>query len=274
MDNIMIFENKQVEVFELNGQVLFNPYDVGNCLDLTDSSVRMAIKEMNMKQVVKLKNSDVNSIDIRKLNNAGENFLTESGVYKLIFKSRKPNAEKFQDWVTDEVLPSIRKHGGYLTPQKIEEALLNPDTLIQLATTLKEEQEKNAKLTLINKQQEQQIKELQPKATYYDLILQCKDLLSITQIAKDYGKGGAWLNQKLNELGIQYKHRETWLLYAKYADKGYTSSRTREYPDSKGVIHSRLHTYWTQKGRLFIYEQLKGVNILPLIEKENIKDVI
>ena len=111
MDNIMIFENKQVEVFELNGQVLFNPYDVGNCLDLTDSSVRMAIKEMNMKQVVKLKNSDVNSIDIRKLNNAGENFLTESGVYKLIFKSRKPNAEKFQDWVTGEVLPSIRKHG-------------------------------------------------------------------------------------------------------------------------------------------------------------------
>ena len=129
-------------------------------------------------------------------------------------------------------------------------------------------------LTLANKQQEQIINELQPKATYYDLILQCKDLLSITQIAKDYGMSETQLNKKLNELGIQYKHRETWLLYAKYADKGYTSSRTREYPDSKGVIHSRLHTYWTQKGRLFIYEQLKGVNILPLIEKENIKDVI
>ena len=129
-------------------------------------------------------------------------------------------------------------------------------------------------LTLINKQQEQQIKELQPKATYYDLILQCKDLLSITQIAKDYGMSGTQLNKKLNELGIQYKHRETWLLYAKYADKGYTSSTTHDYPDSKGVIHSRLHTYWTQKGRLFIYEQLKRINILPLIEKENIKDVI
>ena len=129
-------------------------------------------------------------------------------------------------------------------------------------------------LTLVNKQQEQIINELQPKATYYDLILQCPDLLSVTQIAKDYGKGGAWLNQKLNELGIQYKHRETWLLYAKYADKGYTSSTTHDYPDSKGVIHSRLHTYWTQKGRLFIYEQLKRINILPLIEKENIKDVI
>ena len=129
-------------------------------------------------------------------------------------------------------------------------------------------------LTLVNKQQEQQINELQPKATYYDLILQCKDLLSITQIAKDYGMSGTQLNKKLNELGIQYKHRETWLLYAKYADKGYTSSTTHDYPDSKGVIHSRLHTYWTQKGRLFIYEQLKRINILPLIEKENIKDVI
>ena len=129
-------------------------------------------------------------------------------------------------------------------------------------------------LTLVNKQQEQQINELQPKATYYDLILQCKDLLSITQIAKDYGMSGTQLNKKLNELGIQYKHRETWLLYAKYADKGYTSSTTHDYPDSKGVIHSRLHTYWTQRGRLFIYEQLKRINILPLIEKENIKDVI
>ena len=129
-------------------------------------------------------------------------------------------------------------------------------------------------LTLVNKQQEQIINELQPKATYYDLILQCKDLLSITQIAKDYGMSGTQLNKKLNELGIQYKHRETWLLYAKYADKGYTSSTTHDYPDSKGVIHSRLHTYWTQKGRLFIYEQLKRINILPLIEKENIKDVI
>ena len=268
MQNIMIFENNQVEVFELNGQVLFNPYDVGRCLELTESAVRMAIKEMNERQVIKLTNSDVNNIDTRKLNNAGENFLTESGVYKLIFKSRKPNAEKFQDWVTDEVLPSIRKTGAYLTPQKIEEVLLNPDTIIKLATDLKEEQEKNKTLTLINKQQNQIINELQPKATYYDLILQCPDLLSITQIAKDFGMSGTTLNKKLNELGIQYKHRDTWLLYAKYADKGYTQSTTHDYPDSKGIMHSRLQTNWTQKGRLFIYEKLKRVGILPTMEKK------
>ena len=114
MNNLMIFENKQVEIFEFNGQVLFNPYHCGECLELGESAVRMAISKMNEKQAIKLKNSDVKDTDIRKLNNAGENFLTESGVYKLIFKSHKEEAEKFQDWVTDEVLPTMRKTGGYL----------------------------------------------------------------------------------------------------------------------------------------------------------------
>ena len=113
MNSLMIFEGKEVEVFELNGQVLFNPYHCGECLNLGESAVRMAIKKMNQNQVVKLKNPDVKDIDIRKLNNAGENFLTESGVYKLIFKSRKEEAERFQDWVTDEVLPTLRKTGSY-----------------------------------------------------------------------------------------------------------------------------------------------------------------
>ena len=110
-----IFENKEVEVFEFEGKVLFNPRHVGECLNLTDSAVRKSIANMNNKQVVKLKNLDVKDVPIRKLNNAGENFLTESGVYKLIFKSDKKEAEKFQDWVTDEVLPEIRKTGGYIT---------------------------------------------------------------------------------------------------------------------------------------------------------------
>ena len=155
---------------------------------------------------------------------------------------------------------------------QVEKEYNSPEKIMARALNIANKQLET--LTLVNKQQEQQIKELQPKATYYDLILQCPDLLSVTQIAKDYGKGGAWLNKKLNELGIQYKHRDTWLLYSKYADKGYTSSTTHDYADSKGDIHSRLHTYWTQKGRLFIYEQLKRINILPLIEKENIKEVI
>lgn len=114
MNNLMVFENKQVEVFEINGQVLFNPYHCGKCLDISPEGVRKAITRMNSNQVIKLKNSDVTDSNIRKLNNAGENFLTESGVYKLIFKSKKKEAERFQDWVTNDVLPTIRKTGGYV----------------------------------------------------------------------------------------------------------------------------------------------------------------
>lgn len=113
MNDLMIFEDHEVEVFEFEGQVLFNPYHVGECLELAESSVRNYLAKMNSKQAVLLKNSDVQNRDIRKLNNAGEKLLTESGVYKLVFKSHKPNAEKFTDWIADEVLPALRKTGHY-----------------------------------------------------------------------------------------------------------------------------------------------------------------
>ena len=113
MKDLMIFEGNEVEVFEYNGDILFNPYHVGKCLDLSESRVRDYLSKMNDKQAVLLKNSDVYKTDIRKLNNAGEKFLKEAGVYKLIFKSHKENAERFQDWVFDEVLPTIRQTGEY-----------------------------------------------------------------------------------------------------------------------------------------------------------------
>ena len=128
MNELMIFEGHEVEVFEFNGQVLFNPYHVGECLEISPEGVRKAITRMNDKQVVKLTNSavskadsrisDVTKSNIRKLNNAGENFLTESGVYKLVFKSHKPNAEKFTNWIADEVLPTLRKTGSYEMPKQ------------------------------------------------------------------------------------------------------------------------------------------------------------
>ena len=113
MNDLMIFEDHEVEVFEFEGQVLFNPYHVGECLELAESSVRNYLAKMNSKQAVLLKNSDVQNRDIRKLNNAGEKLLTESGVYKLVFKSHKPTAEKFTDWIADEVLPALRQTGHY-----------------------------------------------------------------------------------------------------------------------------------------------------------------
>ena len=122
-DLLFNFEGHEVEVINFNGQPLFNPKDVAECLDIID--VKSVIRNFNQNQVIKLTNkmiSDFNLTGIRQLHNTGENFLTESGVYKIIFKSRKPNAEKFQDWVTDEVLPRIRQYGAYIpgnTPEQI-----------------------------------------------------------------------------------------------------------------------------------------------------------
>ena len=116
MQNLMVFEGHDVEVFELNGQVLFNPYHVAEILDI--KNVRDNIARMNAKQVVKLTNSKVGKTGFRKLHNTGENFLTESGVYKLVFKSHKPNAEAFTDWIADEVLPTLRKTGSYEMPKQ------------------------------------------------------------------------------------------------------------------------------------------------------------
>lgn len=116
-NNLMVFEGHNVEIFEWEGKVLFNPKHVAECLEIKD--VNSSIRNFNEKQVIKLTNLDVHDMHIRKLNNRGESFLTESGVYKLIFKSHKEEAEKFQDWVTDEVLPSIRKTGGYVNNDEL-----------------------------------------------------------------------------------------------------------------------------------------------------------
>ena len=119
----MCFENNEVEIVVYNDKVLFNPYHVGECLGISKSNVRNYVQQMNKNQVVALRNSNVRNMDIRKLPNRGQNFITKSGVYKLIFKSRNPNAEKFQDWVTDIVLPQVEKTGAYIQPQRESEAI-------------------------------------------------------------------------------------------------------------------------------------------------------
>ena len=151
----------------------------------------------------------------------------------------------------------------------VEKKWNSPEIIMKRALEIASKQVEN--LMLENKQKEQVIHELQPKATYYDLILQNSTLLAITVIAKDYGMSGTALNDTLHELGIQYKQSGTWLLYAKYQDKGYTSSKTQNFNRSDGSQGSKLHTYWTQKGRLFIYDLLKQDGILPLIELEEEK---
>lgn len=111
---------------------------------------------------------------------------------------------------------------------------------------------------------------MQPKASYYDVVLNCKDLVSVSVIAKDYGWSANRMNQYLHEKGVQYKQsNKIWLLYQKYAERGYTNTKTQVFTRSDGTLHTSVHTYWTQKGRLFIYDLLKADGILPTMEKSN-----
>ena len=192
--------------------------------------------------------------------------INESGLYSLILSSKLPTAKKFKRWVTSEVLPSIRKHGIYATENFAEQAIKNPAWAIEILSAFKESQEKNRLL-------ETQVAELTPKATYYDLVLQCPDLISITKIAKDYGYSGKAFNKLLNELGVQFNQSGIWLLYQKYAKLGWTSTKTYNYSDNKGNQHSSVTTHWTQKGRLGLYALLKDVGILPTIEQKEESDL-
>ncbi len=189
-------------------------------------------------------------------------FIGESQFYRLAIKANNSTAERFQDWVTSEVLPSIRKHGAYLTGATLERSLLDPDYLVRLATKLKDEHDSRLLA-------EKQVDELKPKASYYDQVLSNPSLMNITAIAKDYGYGAVNFNKLLHKLKIQYPQSGTWFLYAKYQDKGWTHSKTYPYTNMKSATGtgSAVQTKWTQKGRLGLYKELKKHGIVPMIER-------
>lgn len=249
---VQTFKNTEfgeVKTIEENGEVLFCAKDVATALGYKDTI--NAIKS-HCKGVVKR----------HHLSNGGEqemSFIPESDLYRLAFGSKLAAAERFTDWVTKDVLPSIRKHGAYMTPDTLENMISSPEFGIRLLTALKDEREKSARLAA-------QIESDRPKIDYYNTILQCKDAIPISVIAKDYGMSAAQMNKRLNELGIQYKQGGVWLLYQKYADQGYTNSSTFYFINEDGDKHSKVHTRWTQKGRLFLYDALKDAGVVPVCE--------
>ena len=182
-------------------------------------------------------------------------FITEGDLYRLIISSKLPAAEVFEAWVFDEVLPSIRRHGLYA----IDELLGNDEFLEQAIAALRAERAKRLAA-------EQALLEAAPKVSYYDIVLQSDSLLTTTAIAKDYGLSAKKLNRILRDAHVQFHQSGRWFLYAKYAEQGYTQSKTHEYEQGK----TKTHMYWTQKGRLFIYDLLKNqLAILPVTERED-----
>ena len=148
----------------------------------------------------------------------------------------------------------------------IEDKWNDPDAVMARALQIANKKLDEAKMLVAAKDEE--IAEMKPKVSYYDVILNCKDLVSVTQIAKDYGKSAKWLNEFLSSHKIQYKQGDQWFLYQKYAAKGYAQSKTQSFAGKDGAPHSKIHTYWTQEGRRYIYELLKSEGILPVVELE------
>ena len=249
-----VFQNEEfgsVRAIEEGDKVFFCATDVARALGYSNQHDAVG---RHCKGVVK--HDTLTSGGMQELS-----FIPEGDVYRLIIRSKLPSAVKFEHWVFDEVLPSIRKRGLYA----IDDVLENPDMLIKALLDLKKEREEKKRLELENAVKAQQIAEMQPKVSYYDIVLACPDLVTITQIAKDFGMSAKKLNKILKEKKIQFKQGKTWFLYQKYAEQGYTQSKTYLYDEDN---HTAMHTLWTQKGRLFIYELLKADGILPVMERE------
>lgn len=259
MQEIEIFKNEEfgtVRVVSVNGEPYFVGKDVADILGYSNSRDALA------------KRVDEEDKGVAKCDTLGGVqdlvVINESGLYSLILSSHLPSAKRFKHWVTSEVLPAIRKHGLYA----IDDILENPDMAIAALQKLKEEREERKRLEEVVAMQGQQLSEMQPKATYYDFVLTCTNALPISIIAKDYGWSATKLNGFLHDKGVQFKMGDTWILYANHADKGYTKSSTFAYTDGLGGNRASIHTKWTQKGRLFIYDLMKAAGNLPLVEQE------
>ena len=194
--------------------------------------------------------------------------INESGLYSLVLSSKLPTAKKFRRWVTSEVIPSIRKHGAYITPDTIGKMIATPEFGIKLLTALKDEQEKNRVLEAENALQKQAIADFEPIKQYVDTILESKGTLATTQIAADYGMSAQQLNRVLKEEGIQWNVNGQWILRKKYMGMGLTSSKTIQFTHADGRPDTRVQTVWTQKGRLRIHEILTARGITAVMDRD------
>ena len=173
-------------------------------------------------------------------------FINESGLYALILSSKLDSAKRFKHWVTSEVLPSIRREGGYLVarPEETDEEVLARGILV-MQTTLQRRADEIARL--------------QPKADYVDEVLDSVSCLTTTQIAKELNMTGCELNNLLRTLRVQYRQSGQYLLYADYARLGYAQSRTLRIRFSNGRVKTHHYLVWTERGRYFIHRLVEKV---------------
>lgn len=250
MNELKIFQNPQfgdVRTITENGVTLFCGADVARALGYKRPKDAIAA---HCKGAVKR----------RTLTSGGEqemNFIPEGDIYRLAARSELPGADAFERWIFDEVLPSIRKTGGYALPKDYPAAL----------RALADSEEQRLLLAAENEAQRQEIADFQPLRQYLDTILSSPGPLAITQIAADYGLSAKRLNHILHEEGIQHCVNGQWILYRKHMGKGYTKSATIAITHGDGSPDAKVHTYWTQKGRIFLHQVLTKRGILAVMDR-------
>ncbi len=275
-NKIILFKHEEfgeIRTLNIDGEPWFVGKDV--CIAFGDKN--------HIRSVARVDDIDKRKVELTDSMNRKQNatVINESGLYALLFamqpqkahndgvsdeypifvQQRMEKLRKFKRWVTAEVLPSLRKHGAYITAGTLHKTMSDPRELAKLLTTLADEQDKRRKL-------EEENAFLSVKANYYDRILNSKNAVPVTQIAKDYGMSAIAFNRMLHDYGIQYSIRNSWVLYAEYANLGYTQSKTYTIDEDKAV----MHTCWTQAGRIFLYNFLKENGVLPMCEREEYDD--
>lgn len=233
-----IYENKefgQIRTCNVNGETYFVGKDVA-----------LALGYINPTKAVKIHVDEddrcMSEMDTLHRGSQSTIVINESGLYSLILSSKLDSARRFKRWVTSEVLPQIRKNGRY-----------------ELETRTRVLESRNALLEEITAYQK-------PLTDYARIVLSSTQTVTITQIAQDYGMSAVSMNQLLYRLHIQHKVGGQWILYLPFLDKGYVQSFSSYFIKADGEVQVKLHTRWTQQGRLFLYEELRKNGYLPLVE--------
>lgn len=250
MNELKIFQNPQfgeIRTITENGVTLFCGKDVAAALGYSDPKKAIARHcKGGTKRPLPTKGGEQEAV-----------FIPEGDIYRLAARSELPGADAFERWIFDEVLPSIRKTGGYALPKDYPAAL----------RALADSEEQRLLLAAENEAQRQEIADFQPLRQYLDTILSSPGPLAITQIAADYGLSAKRLNHILHEEGIQHCVNGQWILYRKHMGKGYTKSATIAITHGDGSPDAKVHTYWTQKGRVFLHQVLTKRGILAVMDR-------